>query len=107
MELEQSPTDANAADKQHSSNEQPKYQFHPVEGTPFTIVQQEEEFHLLMGKYRLNVNPFKTFEEALADTQNATWNRIVMIMQILIKENQEQIQLNATIEKQKATLNQN
>lgn len=57
----------------------------PVEGTPFTTWKYKDEYFLSLGKYRLSEH-FKTKEEADEDAKDASWERIMQIIKIMIQE---------------------
>ena len=56
-----------------------------VEGTPFTIVRNEELWYILLGKYRLTEG-FENKEEALKEANTINWNKILQVCIIVGKE---------------------
>lgn len=58
---------------------------HPIENTPFQAVRYEDEWYLLMGKYRLTEG-LETLEDVISEAGNTSWNRLLAIMHIMIKE---------------------
>ncbi len=58
----------------------------PIEDTPFAAVKTEKTWHLVLGKYRLSTE-LGSYEECLEESKNATWQRIMQVIQIMI-ENQ-------------------
>lgn len=61
----------------------------PIKGTPFTAIKYENEWYLTMGKYRLTTGR-KTLREVLKESKDASWERIMQIIQILIDEDKKQ-----------------
>lgn len=59
-----------------------------IEGTPFTAVRLDDKWFLTMGKYRLS-EPTKTFEEVLEEAKDASWFRIMQLIQIMIEEHEK------------------
>lgn len=60
----------------------------PIEGTPFTAVRLDDKWFLTMGKYRLT-NELKTLEECKQEAKDASWHRIMQIMNIVIIEHEQ------------------
>lgn len=56
-----------------------------IEDTPFTAVRVNEDWFLTMGKYRLT-EKLKTVEECQEEAKDASWMRIMQIVQIMIEE---------------------
>lgn len=56
-----------------------------VEGTPFTIVKNEELWYILLGKYRLTEG-YEDKEEALKEANVINWNKILQVCIIIGKE---------------------
>lgn len=66
-----------------------------IKNTPFTILKEEEEqYFLTMGKYRLSEDAFETIEEALKDSERQDWMRVMEIIQLLIENNNIEKNLN-------------
>lgn len=57
----------------------------PIEDTPFHSVKVEDKWFLTLGKYRLSPT-FGTHEEVLEDAKDASWMRIMQIIQLMIDE---------------------
>ena len=72
-----------------TTNENQLVQQIPIEGTPFTAVKLEDYWFLTMGKYRLT-EKLKSLEECKEEAKDASWYRIMQIINIMIKENKEQ-----------------
>lgn len=60
--------------------------------TPFTIAREHEHWYVLMGKYRLSAPLSK--ENALFDANNMTWDRILQVIGIMIKEMPNELTTN-------------
>lgn len=74
--------------KQNSSDEKQLFQQIKIEDTPFTAVKMgEEQWFLTMGKYRLSEN-LKSLEECIENSKDASWWRIMAVVNIMIKENE-------------------
>lgn len=56
-----------------------------VEDTPFTAVRVQDKWFLTMGKYRLT-EQLNTYEECVDASKDASWWRIMQIINIMIKE---------------------
>ncbi len=56
--------------------------------TPFTIFLENEEYHVLIGKYRLNEKSFENMMEAVKDAQRIDLKRIGQLVNALIKINE-------------------
>lgn len=85
---EQSHANAEQTHKQKSNS---KYEFEPVENTPFTLYGSKEEGYIvLMGSYRLTEKMTK--KEALEDAQKMEWNRILQVIMAVLDtaKNEEQ-----------------
>ena len=82
--LKLQPESSNTTDKQVST-------FKPLEGTPFTLVTDENKVYGVMGKYRLTEG-FESEEEAEEQVKAITWNRLVQVFSIMINE-QDKIKL--------------
>lgn len=62
---------------------------HTIENTPFTVIRQDKEWYVLMGKYRLT-EALKTKDEAFASALDESWNRILQVIMIMIQDNEKQ-----------------
>lgn len=56
-----------------------------IEGTPFTAIKLDAKWFLTMGKYRIS-ELYDTLQEVQQDAQDASWMRIMTIMNIMIQE---------------------
>lgn len=60
-----------------------------IEETPFTAVRLDEKWFLTMGKYRLT-ETLQSLEECKEAAKDASWIRIMQIINIMIKENENE-----------------
>lgn len=65
--------------KKHEEQKEELVKFHQVKNTPFTIVEIENKFKVVMGDYRLT-EAFNTLEEAKKDAERMDWNRIMQVI---------------------------
>lgn len=65
------------------------YQTVPIENTPFTAVKMDDQWFLTMGKYRIS-EKMDTLEEVQEDAKDASWYRIMTIINIMIQEDKKQ-----------------
>ena len=64
------------------------YERHDVQGTPFTIIEQpNEEYTLTMGRYRFET--YQTLHEAYENAEKISWDRILQVVTIIIKTQNE------------------
>lgn len=99
-ELNGTSTDAPETNKSNSGFETKNTQLiekEEVEGTPFTVVKQDDVWYVLMGKYRLDPTPFPTKVDAIKEALTINWDKIVQVAQIMIIANSNQM---AMLEKQ-------
>ncbi len=65
-------------------------EYNPLDGTPFTVASMMDtdsdivRHYVLFGKYRLTEG-FETAEEAKADAESMTWNRIMEVMSVVLE----------------------
>lgn len=93
MALEKSQTNANQTNniELNSANDDKQlYQNLPIDGTPFNAVKVQEKWFITLGKYKISEN-FDTYEEAINDSQNTDWIRIMTIMNIIIMNREEEL----------------
>lgn len=63
----------------------------PIPDTPFTVLKYHNDYYLTMGKYRLT-KALPSQNACLKAATDASWNRILQVMQIMINENQNKPQ---------------
>lgn len=61
-----------------------------VEGTPFTLIKHDEQWYILMGRYRLSEGMTK--EDALKNANTMDWNKILQVMTIIVQNQEDQNQ---------------
>lgn len=56
-----------------------------VENTPFNIIEDtdKKEYHVVMGKYRLNKEPLLTEIDAIEWALEITWSKILQVVGIV------------------------
>lgn len=59
-----------------------------IEDTPFTAVRHEKDWFLMMGKYRLT-EALTSEEECKEASKDASWWRIMSLMQVMITESED------------------
>ena len=70
------------------------FKIHPVDGTPFSLVETfgdkddetEGEYHVVLGKHRLNPEPFNNFTDAEMWAEEITWDKIMAVIYIAREE---------------------
>lgn len=78
---------SNTKDKQNS-----KYEKYEIEGTPFTIIEEPDArgdagYWITMGRYRLE--QVTTLEVGKKRAKTITWDRLLQVMTIMLKTQQE------------------
>ena len=73
--LETSSTSANQTDKKQSGK---LIERHPLEGTPFTLVNQEEKYFLALGNYR--ITEYKDNEDELLNLVDSIDNNMYELL---------------------------
>lgn len=63
----------------------------PIPDTPFTVLKYNDDYFLTMGKYRLT-KALPSQNACLKAATDASWNRILQVIQIMINENQNKPQ---------------
>ena len=76
-----------------------------VEETPFTIVRNEAEYMVVMGKFRIS-DTFKTKKEAVEYAKDKSWERILQVMSVMIEAYPNLKEITARLEGIEATLKQ-
>lgn len=59
----------------------------PIKDTPFHAVKMEDNWFLTMGKYRLS-EKLPSLDACMKDAADASWIRIMQIMNIMIEEHE-------------------
>ena len=63
-------------------------EFKGVKETPFTLAKQNEEWYILLGKYRLSEG-YETEKEAEKEAKRVCWNKIMQVISVIITEEKE------------------
>lgn len=69
----------------NGNDESKLFEAKPVGDTPFTAIKLEDKWYLTLGKYRLT-EALKSFEEVEQEAKDASWWRILSVMQAMITE---------------------
>ena len=69
-------TSVEVLDKQDASSE---LKFEAIEGTPFTIVNETNEYFCIIGNHRIT-ETFLNKEICIEETKKITWDRIVQVI---------------------------
>lgn len=56
-----------------------------IDSNPLTLVRQNNEWHVLFGKYRINEEPFLTAEAAKKDADRTDLNRILHLTGLMLE----------------------
>jgi len=67
------------------SNGEELVQYYPVDDTPFTVAKNNEQWYVLMGKYRLT-EALKTKAEATKNAKEMKWMRIMQVIHIMLED---------------------
>lgn len=87
-EKEQSHGNAYQKKPDNSSSGEQLVEQHPIKNTPFTALKYDGKWYLTMGKYRLT-KELQTKEKCIYESKNASWNRLMQVIQIMIDNNTE------------------
>ena len=63
-------------------------EFKQVKETPFTLAKQNEEWYILLGKYRLSEG-YETEKEAEKEAKRVCWNKIMQVNSVIITEEKQ------------------
>lgn len=72
----------------------------PIKGSPITISKYQNQYYVLLGKYRLSEAPFPTRKQAEEDAKRTDWFRVMQIMRAVAQEAYNENKLNETITRQ-------
>lgn len=76
-----------SADQQHNNDSSKQLvEKLQIPNTPFTAVKFDKLWYLTLGKYRLTEG-LDTYDQVEDNAHDASWNRIMQIIQIMIDEN--------------------
>ena len=63
-------------------------EFKQVKETPFTLAKQNEEWYILLGKYRLSEG-YETEKEGEKEAKKICWKKIMQVISVIITEEKE------------------
>lgn len=87
------------AENKINSNSSEMLEQKTIEGTPFTAVRFGNNWFLAMGKYRLTAEgECNSYEECEHESENASWWRIMQIINIMIQENKTEQLISKAIQ---------
>lgn len=79
----------NKTAKQKSNSKQ-LVEYFPVDDTPFTVARNDQEWFVLMGKYRFT-EALKTKKDAMRNARAITWTRILQVIQVMLEDNNNEL----------------
>ena len=65
------------------------FKAHNVDKTPFAIIEKDNTFTVVLGRYKLHEGHFKTIEEAQEEAMREDWERIMQVCGIMIANSDE------------------
>lgn len=87
---EQKTFDGNVNETTNSNSNSKLVEREEIKNTPFTAVKFEDKWFLTMGKYRLT-DGLASKEDVINEAKDASWFRIMQIIQIMIDEDKNKI----------------
>jgi len=82
----QSSTSGLEQAKEKMKDNKEMYEKVEIKDTPFFAVRENEDWWLILGRYRLNETPAKTREEIEEIVDNPTWFRYLQVMRIIAED---------------------
>lgn len=70
------------------SNSEKLVENHEIEGTPFSAVKLGDQWNLALGRYKIN-GPFKTKEETIEASKDASWWTVLNVIQAVVDGNKK------------------
>lgn len=61
----------------------------PIKDSPFSAVRVDTKFFLALGRYRLT-QLLESFEDCEAEASNASWHRLLQVIEIVLEERLDQ-----------------
>lgn len=74
-----------------------------IEETPFAALKQDKEWYLILGKYKLT-QALKSKEECEEAAKDASWNRVMQVVAIVISESDEITSIKKELQELKKVL---
>lgn len=75
-----------------------------IEETPFACLKIEDNYYLVLGKYRLT-QAMESEEAVQVAATDASWHRIMQVCSIMIAESEELLKIKEEVETIKLLLN--
>lgn len=83
----------NTSTNVEEQNNKPSFEFENVEGSPFTIVKQEELYYGLIANHRIT-EAYTDIEELKEELLKFSWDRVTQVIWAVVekfKHNEQQI----------------
>lgn len=77
------------------------FKAHEVKKTPFAIIEKDNTFTVVLGRYKLHEGHFKTMKEAQKEAMREDWERIMQVCGIMIANSDEINELKTEIKELK------
>ena len=65
------------------------FKAHEVKNSPFAIIENDGNFNVVLGRYKLHQGSYKTLEEAQDEAAREDWERIMQVCGIMIANSDE------------------
>jgi hypothetical protein len=85
MKTQQESYNGNAEETNKQESNTELIEKHEIPNTPFIAMRIEKDWYLMMGRFRINIEIYNSKEEAIESANDATWNRIIQVMGIMIE----------------------
>lgn len=82
-ELLESQTSVEESTHKEDSSNKIAVEYTKIKGTPFQAARRNEEWHLIMGTYKINKEPLTSIEDVYAYMEEEKWNIIVQMTWII------------------------
>lgn len=87
-----------AQEKGYKGDKEQLVEVKKIGGTPFEAVKYKEGWFISLGKYRLSEVNHITYEGAVEEALEVTWNRIIQVISIMMLEDYKMRQEEKTLE---------
>ena len=77
------------------------FKAHEVKNTPFAIIEKDNTYSVVLGRYKLHQGVYKTMEEAEEEAMREDWERIMQVCGIMIANSDEINELKTEIKELK------
>lgn len=85
------------------SNSKQLVEYFPVDDTPFTVARNDQEWFVLMGKYRFT-EALKTKKDAMRNARAMTWTRILQVVKVMMEDEKQEQAKQQAIDKNQTKL---